>query len=357
MNDQTLLTVEETTEARYWQAVTDRDPAFDGMFVYAVRTTGVFCRPTCPAKRALRHHVEFFATCGEAESAGYRPCLRCQPTAERSPQQDLIVRVCRYLETAPEIPTLDELAALFFVSPFHLQRMFKRAVGVSPRQYADTHRRERMKAELKQQDTVTTAFYEAGYGGSSSFYRSAAEALGMAPITYREGGIDTTITYTTARCSLGVALIAASEKGVCAIRMGDDDDALLDELRAEFPQADLQRDETALANAVAAVIAVIDGDRMTIDLPLDIRATAFQRKVWDALRAIPYGERTSYRDIAERIGQPSAVRAVANAIGANPVAIAIPCHRVVREGGALSGYRWGVDRKRALLEHEAAHQA
>lgn len=348
----------QSAETTYWDAVQGRDQTYDGVFVYAVRTTGVYCRPTCPSRRPNRENVEFFTQMDEAETAGYRPCQRCHPRSEGGkvePMNDLIVEVCRFLEEPHEsLPTLDDMAARFNVSPFHLQRTFKRIVGVSPRQYADAHRRDRVKSQLKQGVSVTDAVYEAGYGGSSSFYEGASAALGMTPVTYREGGKAAKVTYTVVPCKLGQLLVGATDKGVCAIRLGDSEADLRAELTDEFPKAQITRDEAALDAWVAAVVEYINGHSTSIDLPLDIQATAFQRKVWDALRAIPYGSTRSYREVAESIGQPTAVRAVAGACAHNPVALAVPCHRVVREGGELSGYRWGVERKRALLEQEAA---
>ncbi len=342
------------TQTQYWQAVQDRDSAYDGVFVYAVKTTGIYCRPTCASRRAFRENVEFFPSAVEAEGAGYRPCRRCQPDQNQDAVRALIERVCRRLDDVGDhLPTLNELAAEFHVSPYHLQRTFKRIVGVSPRQYADSRRRERVKTELRADQTVTQAVYEAGYGGSSAFYRDAGAMLGMTPIRYREGGAAVNVRYTTAQSSLGVVLVAASERGICAIRLGDSDAAVIEELRSEFPNAALTPDDADLAAWVEAVIAYVDGTQTRLDLPLDIRATAFQRRVWEALRTVPYGEQITYRGLAEMIGEPTAARAVAGACAANPVALAIPCHRVVREGGELSGYRWGVERKRALLEREA----
>lgn len=343
------------TQAAYWNAVESRDFAYNGVFVYAVKTTGVYCRPTCASRRPHRENVEFFASATAAEGAGYRACRRCQPDEPTDAVRALIERVCRHLESAGDhLPTLAELSAEFHISPYHLQRMFKRLIGVSPRQYADSHRRDRVKAELRADQTVTAAVYEAGYGGSSAFYRDAAAMLGMTPIRYREGGAEMRVRCTTARCSLGVVLVAATDRGVCAIRLGDSDDAVIDELRAEFPNA-VVTDDADLSAWVAEVIAHVEGQQIRLDLPLDIRATAFQRRVWEALRSVPYGEQITYQGLAERIGEPSAARAVAGACAANSVALAIPCHRVVREGGALSGYRWGVERKRVLLEREAEH--
>jgi AraC family transcriptional regulator of adaptative response/methylated-DNA-[protein]-cysteine methyltransferase len=360
-----LLALKEATMSQatpapldvYWEAVQQRDPAYDGAFVYAVRTTGVYCRPTCPSRRPHRHNVEFFEQMDAAEAAGYRPCQRCTPRQPDQPEPlaETVIAVCRYLEGEHEsAPTLDDLAARFNVSPYHLQRTFKRLVGVSPRQYADAHRRDRLKAGLRAGRAVTEAVYDAGYGGSSSFYEGAGAALGMSPVVYREGGRDVNVNYTVVPCKLGYLLVGATERGVCAIRLADSADAARDELLREFPRATVAPASDSLDGWVSAVVAYINGEATRIDLPLDIQATAFQRKVWEALRAIPYGSTRTYSQVAEAIGQPTAARAVAAACAHNPVAMAVPCHRVVRAGGDLSGYRWGVARKRALLRQEAA---
>lgn len=339
-----------------WNAVIERDAGWNGKFVYAVRTTGIYCRPTCPSRRPFRANVEFFETTDAAEAAGYRPCQRCHPqTDERiEPQLDLIVEVCRYLEAQSERPpTLSELSRRFAISPFHLQRTFKRIVGVSPRQYADAIRQGRLKAFLRDEATVTDALYAAGYGGSSRLYEQVDHALGMTPIHYRKGGEAMKIRYTITPCRLGYLLVAATERGVCKISLGGSEDELLRDLADEFPSAQVTRDGESLALWVSALVEYTDGDRTALDLPLDIQATGFQRKVWEALRTIPYGSTRSYQEVAAMIGQPTAARAVASACASNPVAMAIPCHRVVRQNGDLSGYRWGIERKRALLAHEA----
>lgn len=350
------------TEQRYWQAVEQRDHAFDGVFVVAVRTTRIYCRPICPARRPYRQNVEFFPDPDAAERAGYRACLRCRPreaadSVRRELHRDLIAGVCRYLEQPHErLPTLNELAKRFAISPFHLQRTFKRMVGVSPRQYADAHRQRRVKAQLQQGGTVTDALYASGYGSSSGFYAGAAQTLGMTPRDYRGGGGAVQIAYTITPCPLGKLLVAATERGVCKVSLGDNEAALVDDLRREYPAASIQRAMQAEGSMTAWVEAVVDylsGQPMRPDLPLDIRATAFQHRVWAALQAIPYGETRTYSQIAREIGQPTAARAVAGACAANPTALIIPCHRVVREDGMLGGYRWGIERKEKLLATEA----
>ena len=333
-----------------------RDPHFDGVFVYGVRTTGVFCRPTCASRRPKRQNVRYFPQPDQAEGAGFRACQRCNPGAETpaEPHRELIVAVCRYLEEPREtLPSLHGLAERFAISPYHLQRVFTRIVGVSPRQYADSQRRERLKAQLQDGENVTDALYNAGYGSSSGFYGQGVASLGMKPVVYRNGGETMNIAYAVRPCRLGYLLVGATERGICTISLGDGDAALIADLGREFPRACVERREDALGVWVATLLAYIDGERADLDLPLDIQATAFQRRVWEALRAIPYGSTRSYRQVAESIGQASASRAVAQACASNPVALAIPCHRVVREGGARSGYRWGAERKAALLDREA----
>lgn len=344
-----------TDQARLWRAVLERDRRFDGQFVFAVRTTGVYCRPSCPARRPRREHVLFFTRPEEAERAGFRPCRRCHPHQARPPEPnlELVERVCRALEGwEGELPTLRELAQQFAVSPFHLYRTFKRITGVTPRQYADARRQERFRHELRNGGSVTGALFGAGYGTSSSLYEGVAMALGMTPSTYRRGGSGAAIVYSVVPCPLGYLLVAATERGICAVRLGDTESELADALRREFPAARLERDEAALGRWVQELLDYLEGNQPHLDLPLDVRATAFQRRVWEALRAIPRGSTRSYREIAEAIGQPTAARAVARACAANPVALVVPCHRVVREDGRLGGYRWGIERKRALLELE-----
>lgn len=329
-----------------WQMVQDRE---DAGFVYAVATTGIYCRPTCPSRRPFRQNVTFFDAPAAAEAAGFRACKRCHPADDTPPEPhlNLVVQVCRFIEDAPEPPSLEALGAHFAMSPFHLQRVFKRIVGVSPFQYADAHRHGRLRTALQHTDqTVIRALYESGYGGR-------APEMGMAPVHYRDGGDGLTITYALAPCPLGVLLVAATERGVCKVGLGDSEAALLEDLGAAFSSAaSLTRDDAALGAWVRAIVAYVGGEPSALNLPLDIQATAFQRRVWAALRAVPYGETRTYSEIAAAIGRPETTRAVANACGANPVALVIPCHRVTRKDGALGGYRWGMDRKRALLEAE-----
>jgi AraC family transcriptional regulator of adaptative response/methylated-DNA-[protein]-cysteine methyltransferase len=339
-------------ERRAWTAVLERDPSLDGAVVYAVRTTGVYCRPSCPSRRPLRDRVAFFTGPDEAEAAGFRPCRRCNPRGEArpDPNADLILAVCRYLdEPHDQPPTLDELGEKFAISPAHLQRTFSRIVGVSPRRYYDSHRQARLRTLLRDGAPVTAAQYDAGYGSSSSL---SDARLGMPPSAYRRAGRDVTIAYTVAPCRLGFVLVAATDRGVCSVRLGDSEAALVDELEREFANAERHRDDD-LHGWLAPILAYLDGEPIALDLPLDVQATAFQRKVWDALRAIPFGETRTYGQVAVAIGQPTASRAVAQACAANPTALVVPCHRVVG-AGELGGYRWGVERKRQLLAQEAA---
>lgn len=342
-------------ESEYWQAVENRDATYDGKFVVAVRTTGIYCRPTCPARRPLRKNVEFFSACTDAEAAGYRPCKRCKPRSQPTtdPYAEQVTAICRYLEQPHDPPpTLDDLGRLFHLSPTHLQRVFKRVVGISPRQYADAYRQNRLRELLRERGTVTDALYDAGYTASSQVYEGTGDLFGMTPVHYRRGAPATEIRYAIVTCDLGFLLAAATERGVCKIGLSDDPAALEDDLRREFPQAELVADETKLAYATAAISAFIAGEQPALDLPLDIRATAFQRRVWEALRQIPYGEMRSYEELAAMIEQPGAARAVAGACAKNPVALAIPCHRIVRKDGDLGGYRWGMERKEKLLATE-----
>lgn len=343
-------------ENDYWQAVLDHDAHYDGEFVYAVRTTGVYCRPACPSRRPLRQNAQFFDTPALAEEGGFRACQRCHPNAISLPEPhlDLVQEICRALEMEMEHPpTLNALAEQFHLSPYHLQRTFKRIVGVTPRQYAAAQRIERLKSHLKNGNSVTDAVYEAGYQSSSSVYQQAADQLGMAPARYQRGGIAERISYTVVRCSLGSLLVATTEKGICSVRLGDSETELTMTLYDEFPAATIQRQDADLAEYVAVLLSYLDGERPHLDLPLDVQATAFQQRVWEALRMIPYGSTRSYREVAEAIGKPTAVRAVAQACGANSAALVIPCHRVVREDGSLGGYRWGVERKQTLLAKES----
>lgn len=341
-----------------WRAVVDRDAQAAESFVYAVRTTGVYCRPGCASRRPRRDNVLFFDTPEEAEAAGYRPCRRCRPNGrEEEGHAALVRRACRRLENEEETPVLADLAAEAGLSPWHFQRLFKRLVGVTPRQYAAARRMERFRAGLRQAETVTAAAYDAGFGSSGRAYEAAARGLGMAPGDYRRGGAGLRIRYATARCSLGWLVVAASERGVCAIGFVDSPAEAPASLRQAFPRAALEAAEDDFRHQVARVVAWVDAPAPgALDLPLDIRGTAFQQRVWQCLQAIPPGETATYEEVADRLGQPRSARAVARACAANPLAVAVPCHRVVRKDGGLGGYRWGLARKRALLRRERGEQ-
>lgn len=343
-------------EAR-WAAVLHRDRAADGAFVFAVRTTGIYCRPSCASRHPRRENASFHADGAAAERAGFRPCRRCKPNemslAER--QTALVVAACRKIETAEEMPSLDELAEAAGLSRFHFHRMFKTVTGVTPKAYADAHRADRMRGELEQTETVTEAIYGAGFNSNGRFYAAAPQRLGMTPTAFRDGGTGAEIRFAIGQSHLGAILVAATEKGIVAIQFGDDPQALLEELQDRFPKARLVGGDAEFEQLVARVVGFVEAPAAGgLDLPLDIRGTAFQQQVWQALRGIPAGSTASYAEIARRIGRPKAVRAVAQACAANDLAVAIPCHRVVRSDGDLSGYRWGVARKRALLEREAS---
>ena len=337
-----------------WNAVLTRDSVRDGDFVFAVATTGVYCRPSCPARRPRRENVKFFARPEQAEKAGFRACLRCRPRAfTANPEVDLMKEICRYIEQhLDESITLKQLGKAFRQSPFHLQRRFKGALGITPREYADSCRLRLLKRNLQAGDNVTRAMYDAGYGSSSRLYEKTASQLGMTPDKYRRGAIAATVRYAFADSPLGRMLIAATDRGVCAIQFARSDGELIEGLKREFPFAVRKPDEGGLRAWVKALLAKMKGKKMNAALPLDIRATAFQRRVWTYLQSIPFGATRSYGQVAKAIGQPSASRAVARACATNPVAVAIPCHRVVRGDGSISGYRWGVKRKQALLELE-----
>jgi AraC family transcriptional regulator of adaptative response/methylated-DNA-[protein]-cysteine methyltransferase len=337
-----------------WSAVTDRDPAHDGEFVFAVSTTGVYCRPSCPARRPRRENVTFFLHPEQAEKAGYRACLRCKPkSASGDSQSDGVKSICRYIEQHIDEPmTLDRLGKAFRQSPFHLQRRFKAVLGITPREYADSCRLRLLKRNLQAGDNVTRAMYDAGYGSSSRLYERTASQLGMTPDKYRRGAIAAAIRYTCADSPLGRMLIAATERGICAIQFARSDGELLEGLKREFPFALRKPDAGGLKSWVSALLRQMQGREGDASLPLDIRATAFQRRVWTYLQSIPFGATRSYSQVAKGIGHPSATRAVARACATNPVAVAIPCHRVVREDGSMGGYRWGVERKKTLLEIE-----
>jgi AraC family transcriptional regulator of adaptative response/methylated-DNA-[protein]-cysteine methyltransferase len=338
-----------------WAAVLARDPAYDGEFFYSVATTGVYCRPSCPARRPKRDNVCFHLTREAAERAGFRPCKRCKPgqlSLDRQ-QAEKVALACRLIETAEVAPKLAALAKTAGLSPHHFHRVFKRIAGVTPKAYASAARNKRVRDRLKRSKTVTEAIYDAGFNSNGRFYASSAQVLGMTPSEFRAGGTNTEIKFAIGQCSLGPILVAASARGVCAILFGDDAEALAEELRTQFPRAHLIAGDKAFAALVAKVIAFVEAPATGLDLPLDVRGTAFQHRVWDALRQIPAGSTASYAEIAARIGAPKAVRAVAGACAANLLAVAIPCHRVVKSDGSLSGYRGGVGRKRTLLAKEA----
>ena len=332
-----------------------RDPQADGKFFYSVRTTGVYCRPSCGARSARPENIEFHATAADAERAGFRPCKRCKPDQLPLAEQhaETIAELCRLIENAEHAPTLEQLANHAGLSTFHLHRLFKAITGVTPKQYAAAHRAKRVKSELDRSNTVTDAIYGAGYNSNGRFYEQSNDVLGMTPTTYRAGGVNTEIRFAIGECSLGSILVAASERGVCSILIGDDPDALARDLQDRFPRAHLIGGDTEFEQMVAKVVGFVEAPALGLDLPLDVRGTAFQQRVWQALREIPVGKTVSYSQVANRIGAPKAVRAVGAAIGANPLAVAIPCHRVIRNDGSLCGYRWGVERKRALIEREA----
>jgi AraC family transcriptional regulator of adaptative response/methylated-DNA-[protein]-cysteine methyltransferase len=334
-----------------WQQVMARDARQDGRFVFAVRTTGVYCRPSCPSRRPRRDSVEFFADPRQAERAGYRACLRCKPT-EISAQARAVIRARQLLDEAEGAMTLAELSKRVGVSPFHLQRLFKRATGLSPREYQSARRMQQVKRGLRKGDDVTTALYEAGFGSPSRLYEKSGPQLGMTPGTYRRGGAGLIIQFAIVPSPLGRMMVAATSRGLCAVRFSESVAELERGLREEFSAAEIHRDDAALRPYIQPLLANLRGENTTIDLPLDVRATAFQKKVWDELRRIPRGETRSYSEVAHAIGDDKAVRAVARACASNPVAIAVPCHRVVRSDGDISGYRWGVERKKKLLEGE-----
>jgi AraC family transcriptional regulator of adaptative response/methylated-DNA-[protein]-cysteine methyltransferase len=338
-----------------WAAVVRRDAAADGRFVYAVRTTGIYCRPSCPARRPKPDNVSFHRSADEARAAGFRPCRRCRPDepplAER--HAATIAALCRLIDGSDPPPTLDALARHAGLSAFHLHRLFKAVTGLTPHAWGRARRAQRLRDGLALGASVTDAIIDAGYGSASRFYEHADDTLGMHAGRYRAGGADTDICFALAQCSLGAILVAESERGVCAIALGDEPDALLRDLQDRFPRARLIGGDAAFERRVAQVVGFVEAPRIGLDLPLDLRGTAFQQRVWQALRDIPPGRTLSYTELAARVGRPEAVRAVASACAANTLAVAIPCHRVVRSDGTLSGYRWGVERKRALLRRES----
>jgi AraC family transcriptional regulator of adaptative response/methylated-DNA-[protein]-cysteine methyltransferase len=337
-----------------WSAVLARDPRADGKFVYAVKTTGIYCRPSSLARLPKPENVEFFDTAEQAQAAGYRPSKRAaaDQTDVAAQHSALVTTACRQIESAETLPSLKELAEVAGMSSFHFHRVFKAITGLTPKGYATAHRSRKVRERLEDGHSVTDALYDAGFNSNSRFYESADNLLGMKPGDYRAGGLNADIRFAVGQCSLGAILVAQSNRGVCAILLGDDPDVLVHDLQDKFPQANLIGADHDFEQLIAKVVGFIEAPAIGLDLPLDLRGTAFQQRVWMALREIPVGSTASYAEIAQRIGAPKSFRAVAQACGANSLAVAIPCHRVVRSDGNLSGYRWGVERKRQLLERE-----
>jgi AraC family transcriptional regulator, regulatory protein of adaptative response / methylated-DNA-[protein]-cysteine methyltransferase len=339
----------------YWQAVKTNDARFDGAFYLGVKTTGIYCRPSCRARTPKRENVAFYPTWADAESSGLRACLRCRPknAAVADPRVAKIMKACRLLESE-DMYGLEELALEVGLSPYHLQRSFKEIIGVSPKKYAEAKRMERFKSELREGGDVAAAMYDAGFGSSSRLYEKASENLGMTPAAYKKGGKGLTISYSITDCELGRILVARTIKGLCNVAFADDDARLEENLLKEYPNAEVVKDAKVLKTFVDEILKHLSGEKKRLDLPLDIQATAFQMRVWELLRKIPYGETVTYSQIAERLGDRKKVRAVAQACANNRVAVVIPCHRVVGKDGKMTGYRWGVERKTALLETERA---
>ena len=350
----THIATDHIASDQRWNAVRQRQARPDDAFFYAVSTTGVYCRPTCGARTPLRKNVRFFDDTAAAERAGFRACKRCKPNeaAPSARQAELIAKACRTIEQAETMPQLAELASAAGLSRFHFHRLFKRITGLAPKAYANAVRAKRVRAALPASGSVTAAIYDAGFNSNGRFYAQSDAALGMTPSRYRAGGAGTEIRFAIAQCSLGAVLVAATERGVCAITLGDDPEALLQDLQDRFPRAHLTGGDTAFERTVATVVGFVEAPAAGLDLPLDLKGTSFQLRVWQALRAIPAGQTTTYAEIARRLGIPKACRAVGAAVAANPVAVAVPCHRVIRSDGHLSGYHWGVERKRALLARE-----
>jgi len=339
-----------------WRALAQRDPRAADAFVYSVATTGVYCRPSCAARLPRRENVRFYSTPAEAERAGFRPCRRCRPNEARfiERHRDAVAHACRLIAAPGDVPTLSELAKAVGLSPHYLHRVFKHMTGVTPKAYAAAQRAQRVRDQLAAHASITEAIHGAGFNSHGRFYANATRELGMSPTAFRAGGAGETIRFAIGHCSLGSILVAASERGICAILLGDDPDVLARDLQDRFPNACIAGAEPAFERWVARVVGLVERPAHGLDLPLDIRGTAFQVRVWGALRQIPPGSTASYAAIARRIGKPSAARAVAAACAANPLAVAIPCHRVVRTDESLSGYRWGVERKAELLRRERA---
>jgi len=358
-NDHIELSIPILNETEYWNAIETRDVTFDGIFWYGVFTTGVYCRPSCPSRQPKRENVAFFALPDAAQRAGLRACQRCHPddVSFRNPQAELVRSICRLIdENIEENPNLASISLQVRVSRFHLQRVFKKLMGISPRQYAEARRAELFKAGVKDGQSVIDAMYGAGYGSSSRLYEKASAQLGMTPATYGKGGKNMSITYTIVESHLGWLLVAATNRGICSVMLGDGKEELAGELRHEFPHANIEQDDDHLQSQVTTLLGCLACQTPHAELPLDVRGTAFQMRVWEELRCIPCGQTVSYSKLANRIGKPTAIRAVARACATNPVAIITPCHRVIRENGELAGYRWGLERKRKLLEAERENQ-
>jgi AraC family transcriptional regulator, regulatory protein of adaptative response / methylated-DNA-[protein]-cysteine methyltransferase len=359
-----------TSNEKQWRAVQARDRGADGAFVYAVRSTGIYCRPSCPSRKPHRAQVQFFPLPEAAEQRGFRACLRCRPRLARlrDPRTAAVAKVCREIEAQIDSDggiaagtnggearmTLSTLSSTAGMSAYQLERAFRSVMGISPRQYADARRMRRLKSRLRKGDDVTTALYDAGFGSSSRLYERAPAQLGMTPATYRQGGAGMKIHYTIVGSPLGRLLVGATDRGISALYLGKDDGPLESSLRKEYPRAEIRRDRNGLEGWVGKVLEHLRGREPNLDLPTDVQATAFQRRVWEELRKIPYGTTRTYSQVARAIGKPKAIRAVARACATNPVSVVVPCHRVVREDGNLAGYRWGLERKLALLQHESA---
>ena len=352
---QDIATMHPLSDDERWQAVVERDRSAEGQFVLAVHTTGIFCRPGCPARTPKRENVTFFDTTTEAIRAGYRPCKRCKPTGESisEHQQHIVDEARRLIESSDTRMTLHELAAAVGMSPWHLQRLFKAQTGLSPAQYQSSHRSSRLRAGIAEAPSVTHALHDAGYGSSSQFYASATKELGMTPSVYRAGGAGQRIRYGIASTWLGYLLVAATDRGICSLQMGESEEEMRERLLATFPNAELVDDDDDFARTIEQVVAVAEHPGSFASIPVDAHGTAFQHRVWNALRQIPAGSTRSYSEVAEAIGAPNAVRAVAKACADNPVPLLVPCHRVIGKNGKLTGYRYGIARKQALLEREA----
>jgi len=343
------------TEDARWTATVERNSCADGQFVYAVTTTGIYCRPTCPARKPHRKNVVFFASCEDARFGGFRPCKRCSPDGVSAEERnaEIVAATCRKIESEEAIPSLQELADTAGLSQHHFHRLFRSLTGVTAQEYAQAHRKAKVKRELRESPSVTEAIYNAGFQSSGRFYSESSASLGMTPSAFRSDGAGETIQFAVGECTLGSILIAATNVGVCSIALGDSAEALMQQFQDEFSKANLVGGDEKFEHLVSQVVGFVESPSMPLQLPLDIRGTLFQLKVWKALQTISPGDTLTYTELAEKIGKPSAVRAVASACGKNRIALAIPCHRIVRADATLSGYRWGIERKKALLERES----